>query len=357
MTHFFTSYKSKISFLLVGALLLVGAFSFFQQKFASAATQAELQQELLRLLSELQQLQAQIAQQQTQVEATAGFQFTRNLTVGSRGEDVQQLQKVLNASFATVVAQSGPGSPGNETDYFGSLTKSAVKRFQEVHFEDVLLPVGLVTGTGFVGPSTRDKLNEISDKGNMFAGTQAPQITQIVPQYATNGSTITITGTEFASTNSVIIGGDLYENIPSSDGKTMQVTVKSSAIEDLLTVDKESPLNVANQLGAQNPTVAAQIKDFFNQSPSDPNLTYYEALTPEQKQAMRLRTGLITDELVAVMTPEQQATVMNFLATRDPEERKYYTGANISGAIPHYVIVTNKNGESKEAEFYLQLFE
>lgn len=83
--------------------------------------------------------------------------ITRGLDLGARGEDVRQLQRILNADSATRVASSGPGSPGNETAIFGTLTKLAVQRFQVKH--------GLAkqgdAGYGYVGPKTRAKLNSL----------------------------------------------------------------------------------------------------------------------------------------------------------------------------------------------------
>ncbi len=50
---------------------------------------------------------------------------------------------------------------GLVTGYFGSLTQSAVIRFQEKYSSEILLPLGLSSGTGYVGPSTRAKINEM----------------------------------------------------------------------------------------------------------------------------------------------------------------------------------------------------
>ncbi len=84
--------------------------------------------------------------------------FPRNLRIGDRGEDVYGLQVILNQSPTTRVAFTGPGSPGQETDYFGALTAAAVKRYQEANATEILFPLGLSLGTGFVGPLTRTHL-------------------------------------------------------------------------------------------------------------------------------------------------------------------------------------------------------
>ena len=85
--------------------------------------------------------------------------YERNLRVGDQNADVKRLQAFLNSSGYQLVSQ-GPGSPGNETTYFGSLTKRAVIRFQEANTLKILSPFGLTKGTGFVGPSTRAFLNK-----------------------------------------------------------------------------------------------------------------------------------------------------------------------------------------------------
>src|SRR3989338_6339859 len=89
------------------------------------------------------------------------YSWERNLKVGSSGPDVLALQKLLNAFPDTLIADAGAGSPGNESDWFGSLTKAAAIRFQEKYSDEILAPVGLSKGTGTVGPSTRAKLNAL----------------------------------------------------------------------------------------------------------------------------------------------------------------------------------------------------
>lgn len=88
------------------------------------------------------------------------FVFTRNLSVGSIGEDVRELQKFLN-SHGFIVALFGPGSVGNETNYFGNLTKSALIKFQENYKNEILVPLGLIRGTGYFGPATSAKVQAL----------------------------------------------------------------------------------------------------------------------------------------------------------------------------------------------------
>lgn len=71
--------------------------------------------------------------------------FTRNLFFGNSGEDVKSLQKYLNAIGYTI-SKTGPGSIGNETDFFGGLTKGALMKFQKDHG---------ISATGNLGPITR----------------------------------------------------------------------------------------------------------------------------------------------------------------------------------------------------------
>ena len=89
--------------------------------------------------------------------ATPSAALSRNLDVGSTGADVKTLQQILNSDPATQIASSGPGSPGNETMMFGSLTKLAVEKFQ--------VKYGIANSSspayGYVGPATRAKLNSI----------------------------------------------------------------------------------------------------------------------------------------------------------------------------------------------------
>jgi hypothetical protein len=94
----------------------------------------------------------------TMTSSACPYTWNTNLTVGSTGADVMALQKFLNSNAATQVAASGAGSPGNESTYFGSLTKAAVAKYQTAN--------GISPAAGYVGPLTRASLNAQCTSGS-----------------------------------------------------------------------------------------------------------------------------------------------------------------------------------------------
>ncbi|OHA91517.1 MAG: hypothetical protein A2758_00140 [Candidatus Zambryskibacteria bacterium RIFCSPHIGHO2_01_FULL_49_18] len=124
---------------------------------ATYSTKEAQIQSIMQAIAALQaQMQALTGAPAAQVSAVSG-KITSNLSAGSRGSSVKTLQQFLNTrGFA--VASSGPGSPGRETEMFGSLTVKAVQKFQEQY--GIAKPG--VPGYGTVGPKTRAKINELS---------------------------------------------------------------------------------------------------------------------------------------------------------------------------------------------------
>ena len=97
-----------------------------------------------------------------------GWHFPREMRLGARGPDVFALQKMLNESAQTRVAERGAGSLGNETNYFGPATTRAVAVFQRQN---------AITGeTGRVGPATLAVLNKknISRRNSPLEGSTPP---------------------------------------------------------------------------------------------------------------------------------------------------------------------------------------
>ena len=84
------------------------------------------------------------------VTSSAVHAFKANLTLGSLGSEVKALQEFLN-SHGYTVANSGAGSPGNETTKFGGLTRAAVIKYQKAK--------GITPAVGYFGAKTRAAVN------------------------------------------------------------------------------------------------------------------------------------------------------------------------------------------------------
>jgi len=150
-------------------------------------------------------------------EAASVPQITRDLTIGSTGDDVKSLQQYLNDSGYTV-ASSGVGSKGNETSYFGNATQAALKKFQTangisetgVGTKTRALLAGLVgTTTSTVQSSSSDVASQITVLRTLIAQLQAKLDTLL----ASTGSTTTTTTssdtvTPYISSIKVADGGD-----------------------------------------------------------------------------------------------------------------------------------------------------
>ena len=83
----------------------------------------------------------------------SGEIWKNNLRVDVKSNDVLALQKIL-------INEGLWESEYNATGYFGPVTKKAVIKFQEKYDSYILEPLNLKSGTGFVGPFTRDFLKK-----------------------------------------------------------------------------------------------------------------------------------------------------------------------------------------------------
>ena len=122
-----------------------------------------LQAQIAALLAQIRQLQAQLGQAQGQQPAQFCFDWRRNLRIGDSGADVRALDQAL-LKEGIEGSQSFEGSRPtfiSDDGVFIELTASAVSGFQEKYRSEILTPNGLARGTGYVGPSTRRKLNSL----------------------------------------------------------------------------------------------------------------------------------------------------------------------------------------------------
>lgn len=117
-----------------------------------AATTAELQAQIAALLAQIQQLQAQMFQQQPQQWC---YDFKYNLNATSRGKEIGQLQTALEKEGFEINFYE------KTNQIFDESTADAVIGFQQKYKDEILSPYNLKYGTGFVGKSTRAKLNSL----------------------------------------------------------------------------------------------------------------------------------------------------------------------------------------------------
>lgn len=237
--------------------IIAGSVSAQSQSIESLQAQIR---DLLAIVSELQVQLVNINNKgNIDTVTTATTLFTVNLAVGDENGHVKLLQEFLNKDSRTMVAISGVGSPGRETNYFGNKTQDAVIRFQELHRNEILTPINLTRGTGFVGPGTRKVLEVLSVYGrtsprdgkqeeytNFVEVTIKPKteviniieevvvapvlitlppaeipdvmyVTNFSHRYVLPGDTLTISGEGFASINNRIrFGGIWHENFARS---------------------------------------------------------------------------------------------------------------------------------------------
>ena len=83
--------------------------------------------------------------------------FNVNLGIGSRGDEVDALRSALAKEGFPVEVSQGVGTANN----FDETLASAVTAFQQKYADEILTPLGLKYGTGYVGKSTRAKLNKL----------------------------------------------------------------------------------------------------------------------------------------------------------------------------------------------------
>jgi hypothetical protein len=204
------------------------------------------------LLAQIAQLQAQlVAMQQGQggtvvptgTVACSGVTFTRALVIGSTGQDVKCLQVLLNNNGYTL-AQSGAGSPGAETSYFGPITLAAVRTFQ--------VAKGW-TPANQVGPLTRAALNALI--------TSTPTVTPGQPVVPTGaGLSVSLASTNPAP-GTIVTGQSQFPlaRLTFTNGDNAEVTVTQLKVKRIGVSADSSLANVYLFNGATRLTDGAAV--------------------------------------------------------------------------------------------------
>ena len=166
----------------------------------------QLQEQIKIMQAQIEDLKSQLTVVQTELK------LTRTLRLGLTGDDVKQLQTFLK-QFPDIYPE------GLVTGYFGPLTETAVKKFQEKND---------IESIGIVGPKTTAKLNELNNEGAIrlevsqpgLPATLAPTI-QSQPRVTT---TISSTTTSTANTVTTLATSTLSTTTTTQATTTNQIT-------------------------------------------------------------------------------------------------------------------------------------
>ncbi|MDP1688774.1 MAG: hypothetical protein Q8L47_01425 [bacterium] len=241
-------------YILVGVLVASMALPMF----AGATSTADLQALINSLMAQVRQLQAQLLAQQGGGTAPWCFTFNKNLGVGAKGDEMSALETVLSREGYSVEHSSNFASEYNER------IASAVTGFQEKYKSEILTPNGLKNGTGYVGPSTRKKLNQLYGCG---AKPPVTMCTQEAKQ-CSDGSYVSRTGPSCAfaacptsqSSSITVLSPNWKEVYKKGDTAYIRWNVQNignATIEiDLMKVDGTLVYNLASMV---NPYTGSQV--------------------------------------------------------------------------------------------------
>ena len=157
------------SFVVLVASIFV-ATSFVVTSVSAQSSTASLEKQIADLQAQIRALTSRQVTTTSGGSGSCSTQWTRNLSIGSTGSDVRALQVFLNKDSGTRVADSGAGSPGNETSFYGPATGRAVTKFQEKYAANILTPLGLTSGTGGFYNSTRVHANSLCSSSSSTVG-------------------------------------------------------------------------------------------------------------------------------------------------------------------------------------------
>lgn len=170
LLNFGKNYSSLTIIPLIGDKLsgfdgLEESFPFSWKASAVTKTKEKLEREKIeKLLTQIEFLKKKIAQLQVKIKTILVKKIScqrikNNLYFGMRNNSqVRCLQEFLKSEGREVYPE------GLITGNFLVLTKLAVIRFQEKYASEILTPLGLTKGTGFVGERTRAKINQLLQK-------------------------------------------------------------------------------------------------------------------------------------------------------------------------------------------------
>lgn len=224
----------RLKFILGGVVTIIAFGAITPVLFSQTLSVTELQTRLADLFSQLSALQAQVnsASGATPApESPTNCNFTRDLFSGVRsGEDVRCLQKYLNSRGFSLTS-SGIGSPGNETNNFGDLTRRAVIRWQTAY--------GISPASGYFGPLSRKKYVEVTG-GVVSAPAGTIRIDSVTPSSGSVGTRVVVRGSGFASV-----------------GNSLNFAGAKNVVTDILSLNNTIVFDIPENLCGGTPVCAA----------------------------------------------------------------------------------------------------
>lgn len=185
--------------------------------------------------------------------------FNMNLKVGDTGNEVVSLNFAL---------QKEGFNPGEKSPTFDDLTAAAVTGFQQKYASEILTPNGLSYGTGYVGASTRAKLNSLY---GCTTNTQPPTSTApgCLPGYLfspTTGQSCTATNTSTVSgcTPGALFSSTTGQACVVGTGTVPTVSYVQAKAADLNTIYSGEETLVVGHDFSKNSLVAVVLEDGYN---------------------------------------------------------------------------------------------
>lgn len=174
---------TNLNFFFFGLILVITGF-FTNPNLSFAVSREEM---IRSLMEQIKVLQAQIIhlQNNSDIPSRWCYDFNSNLRIGEKGKEIIALHKALeNNGFGSF---DRGGDDFNAFEVFTEETASAVVGFQQKYKDEILTPNGLQYGTGFVGPSTRKKLNSLYGCKNSSSSSSSSKPNQSITLISPNG--------------------------------------------------------------------------------------------------------------------------------------------------------------------------
>lgn len=297
---------------------------------------------------------------------SATSDFGRTLYVGMWGGDVRALQEFLNTDIETRVAAMGAGSLGNETDYFGVATKRALIKFQEKYRNEVLIPVGLMAGTGIFGVKTREKVNAlvVRTQASITPLQEIPKPTveqgkvylmMVAPLSGKPGALVSLAGSGFTATDNTIFFGPDHAVVNASSINGQSITFKVPSIPKGL-----YSVYVRNAKGESNKEQWFIVIDGGSPAPTIESVAPF---TVSRGETVTIKgTGFVPGKNTVVASG---IGVFSNIQSKDGVSLSFTISKNTfpvafspsiqKPSFPITVHVLNENGVSKMAKFMLSL--